>query len=133
LVRRSTPQLRGRDFEKEHAKRLQSEHHKDSGAAWWRKLDVDGHRILWSNKYTEKDSIRITSKDIDEMVDAVYAPGGPGPDHTPAMAARMAGRHDLVVLRFEDFIKLASEKPIVMVQKDEVKRQRASIPELLRD
>lgn len=123
----------GTTFEKEFSSELQSDRRKDSGNKWYRKLDVIGHRILWSLKATTKNSISIKKSDFDEVVEAVEGPGGYGAHVTPAMALRIGEHYDLVVLRKEDFIKMVQDKPVVMMTKAEEKRERGKVPELLKD
>lgn len=64
---KKTPQQRGRDFEKEIARRVEGTLTPSSGALWGSKLDVRTNDYLISCKYTEKKSFSIKASDLKEL------------------------------------------------------------------
>jgi hypothetical protein len=97
-------QDKGRDFEVRWAKRVGAEKHKGSGNYYLRPLDASNRaRYLWSCKHTDKESIRISIDDIDEVIRAVEGPGGIGGETQPAMALSINGR-EFVLQRASDWL-----------------------------
>lgn len=87
-----TAQERGRDFEREWAKRVGARQHKGSGNYYLQPLDASNRaRYLWSCKHTDNEVIRITLDDIREVVRAVDGPGGLGGETQPVMALSING------------------------------------------
>ena len=64
---KKTPQQRGRDFEKEIARRVEGTVTPASGALWGSKLDIKTDDYLISCKYTEKKSFSLKYSDLEEL------------------------------------------------------------------
>jgi hypothetical protein len=124
----------GREFEEAWSKRVGGKLVPGSGNKWWAKMDVGDAEFLWSCKATTNNGFRITQELVDEVVEAVFAPGGRG-SSTPALALRVGTpAYDLVVLRADDFERIVQQEVKYVRQSNEdSKRQRAAVPELLRD
>lgn len=132
-MEKKTPQNRGRDFENEWAERLGTTPQRGSGNLWYAKMDVGDGTILWSCKHTDADSFRVNKELISEVQRAINGPGGIGGDAIPG-AAIQAGGEAYVVLRADDFLRLAQEEvKHVRPSKAEEKRVRSRIPNLLRE
>jgi hypothetical protein len=125
---------RGIAFEEEFAARFGVKPHRGSGNKWYARMDLgDGQPILWSLKSTKHASFSVQKSDIDEVVEAVEAPGGVGGDVLPGLGVRVADL-DLVVLRADDFIALITESVAYLrPSKAEIKRANARVPLLFRD
>lgn len=95
----------GHAFEVEFAKRLGAKLQPGSGNTPWAKLDLRGRSFLWSLKSTTKQSFRLTTDMLKEMIHAVHGPGGQGGNTMPGMAVRIDG-DDYIVMRASDFIAL---------------------------
>jgi hypothetical protein len=129
-----TAQNRGRDFEQELAKEFGARGSIASGALWFDKLDGSGIGYRVSSKYTDKASFSISQGLIDEAVKACEGIGADG--SMPIWAIRLQSpKYDLIVLRKDDFKALLEEPALIKIDysKAELKRKRASIPQLLRD
>lgn len=125
---------RGIQFEEEFAARFGVEPHRGSGNKWYCRMDLGtGQPILWSLKSTKHASFSVQQSDIDEVIEAVEAPGGVGGDVLPGLGVRVRDL-DLVVLRADDFIALITEQmAYIRPSKAEVKRAAARVSLLLRD
>lgn len=131
---KDTAQTKGRIFEQEIAKEFSLYTTPASGAVWYSKLDAWDLLTRWSCKFTEKESYRLTKKDIDEAIAACQGPGGDG--SLPLWAIRLqVEKYDLIIMRKEDFKLLLSGDLEIekKVSKHEVKRRRSQIPILLRE
>lgn len=91
--------------------------------------------MRWSLKHTTNKSIGIHTSVIDEAVDACSGVGGSG--DVPGWGIRLDDdpKYDLVVLRAEDFEKLAKGEIELEIteRKADAKRRIAQLPELFRD
>jgi hypothetical protein len=133
MTRESTPQQKGREYEKRFSKKHNLETVPNSGAGRFRKLDVEGIRLLLSLKWTANKSYSITKSDLDEVDEAVRGPGGLGGDYIGMLVTELEGE-DFVTLRFDDLVGLLTEKPaLFQPDKNQVKRRRASVPSLFRE
>lgn len=103
-----------------------------SGNKWYCRGDIGDSSFLWSCKSTKNKNFELESADVQEIVDIVEAPGGTG-NQIPGMAIRF-GRHEMVAMRLEDFVKLmTSEVPYIRESKADSKRRAAGVPQLLRE
>lgn len=130
-------QQAGRDWEKRFAKLVGAELVPGSGSAWYAKLDVNGISVLWSLKWTGKETFTVTKSLVREAVHAVDAPGGVGGGVLPGVAIEVDGE-SFVMFRASDFVgALESEKPLTYQSADpkgaEARRAASRIPALLRD
>lgn len=102
----SSPQQRGRDWEKQFAATYGGKPVAGSGSGPIYKLDVDHVTILWSLKHTDDESIRLTAKDFRETLAGAEGPGSRCV--VPAMALRIGGLDEAVgVLRIRDLLAIA--------------------------
>lgn len=100
-----TPQQQGRDYELELAERLGGRPQPNSGAGPRWKLDLKLGSLLFSAKHTVHESYGLKASDLREALAGAQGPGGRG--ETPAMAIRMAGfPDDVVVMRGSDLLAL---------------------------
>ncbi len=129
-----TSQAKGRLLEDEWAKETEGSKQVNSGSVWFSKLDTTDKKFLWSVKYTDKKSFSVKQDDIKEVVDAVEGPGGVGLDKMPAMMVRIGSPdYDIVILRKEDFLRLATKDvEYLEPSKQNIKRARSRVPQLLR-
>lgn len=128
-----TPQDRGRDFEKRWAERMGSEPTPGSGNKWYAKQDVADGSVLWSCKSTDAASFSVTKDLMREVVQAINGQGGVGGGVIPGIALDVSG-DEFVVLRAEDYIRMVTEQVAYLrPSPGEAKRQRGSVPSLLRD
>ena len=106
-----------------------------SGSTFHSKLDVKGHGVLWSAKYTKHRSYPISQDDLREVERAIVGSGGLGSGVIGAMAIRIGGpEFDVVVLRAEDFLRIVKDNlSLVTESRSERKRERARTPILFRD
>ncbi len=127
-------QVAGRDFEKHFAGLIGEEPIKNSGALWYVKMDVGSTTILFSLKYTEKETLQITQAMWRELANAITGLGGIGGDVVGAIATCVRGKVS-ITFQGEDWLRLSqsNEMQFVIPSKGEQKRQRASVPTLLRD
>ncbi len=128
----SSPQEKGRQYEKEFSKKHGFDPVPNSGATPFWKLDVDGKQILFSLKHTVNASISLKHEDLDEAKEAVYGIGGVGMDYTPAMVLSMKGE-EYAVLRVDDLVKLLEQKIEFSPNKKKAQNVNdANIPGLLK-
>lgn len=134
----STPQDQGREFEKELANEFGLNQVPGSGSVWYSKLDLSGHGVRWSLKFTGLTSFPITLIDIKEAFEACFGLGGDGA--IPIWAVRMGQiDEDFIVMRKEDFklMQMGYAKLLNIISEDKpqvaARKKRASQPELLRD
>src|SRR3990167_8912857 len=125
-----TPQNQGYQFEKDLANEFGLKRVSGSGSVWFSKLDLTGHGIRWSLKYTSKNQFPINFADIVEAIQACYDIGGDGA--IPIWAARIEPLGEDFILMQAGYSKLMKiieeDKPQVAARK-----RRASQPELLRE
>lgn len=97
-------------------------------------MDVDSDRaILWSLKHTDFKTFPLGGKDMTECVEAIVAGGGVGGETLPAMAVRTADG-EFGIMRLGDLLGLLEEpRKLHLQSKGDARRQRARVPELLRD
>jgi len=133
-----TPQQRGRNFEKELSEEFGLQQVPGSGSVWHSKLDLSGHGVRWSLKFTANTSFPIKFADIVEGLEACFGPGGDG--SIPIWAARIEQLdEDFIVMRKEDFklMQAGFTKLLNIISEDKpqvaARKKRASQPELLRD
>lgn len=106
----ATSQERGREFEKQWAKRIGARPQKGSGNHWLWRLDAENRgRYLWSCKHTDKESIAVRLEDFREVEYAVEGPGGIGGDTQPIMALSINGEQ-FVLQRADDWIAEHTEE-----------------------
>lgn len=124
----STPQQKGRLFEKIWGKLLGTKPQPGSGNKWYAKLDVADGTILWSLKYTEKKSFPLTKELMAEAEEAVTG------NEIPGLAISVEG-HPFVVLQADDFLRLceSGDYKYIVPSRAEQKRQQSKIPSLFRD
>jgi hypothetical protein len=134
VVKQSSPQELGYQFEETFAKALGVKPQKGSGSHWTARMDVADGEILWSLKKTTNESFRLTKGLISEVVSAVFGMGGVGPSTTPGVAVDVDGEV-LVILRAADFRRMVLQDRVQYMPqtKDEIRRSSARIPALLRD
>jgi hypothetical protein len=128
-----SPQKSGRRFERFWAAIFGTEPQKGSGNQWFCKLDVADGSITWSLKWTGDESIRITKDMLREADRAVYENGD---NSIPGIAVSIDnGAEVIVAMRASDFIRMMSTSAAkyIVPSKAEAKRQRASVPNLLRE
>lgn len=132
--RDEAPQKTGRRFERFWSKVFGVEPQKGSGNLWYAKLDVpDGGAILWSCKFTEADSYRVSRDDIREAETAARGQGSSG-EMIPGYATAISGGEVFVTLRADDFLRLFTDQVrYITPSRGEQKRARAKVPALLRD
>lgn len=125
----------GRKFEDEFAAEMGLDRVPGSGNQWHSQLDVRGRGTLWSLKATHAAS--ISGHDFEEALQATFGLGGDG--RLPLMALRFfadsENELDLVLLRRDEFFRLAAGEleVTVPIDKSAERRARAAIPELLRE
>jgi hypothetical protein len=132
-VKAWTPQNQGRVFEKEWAERFGSKPVKGSGSFWYCKMDVDDGVIVWSLKWTSKETFSVKPGLLYETIAAIRELGLR--DATPGLAVAVGGRTPEIftILLADDMIHaLTMEAPYIVPTKDEARRQGAAIPALLR-
>lgn len=129
-----SPQKHGGRFEKFWAKLFGVEPVRGSGNQWHAKMDVGDGSILWSCKATVKGSFTVSKYAMREVQTAITGPGGVGGDTIPGLAVLVDGEA-FVVLRAEDFLRIAASDAVKYVtpSRADQKRARARIPTLLRD
>lgn len=133
-----TPQDKGLDFEKDLAEEFGLQQVPGSGSVWHSKLDLVGHGIRWSLKFTTKKVCPLRYEDFEEAIDACEGPGGDG--SIPIWAARIEPlNEDLIVLRKNDFklMQAGYSKLLNIIDEDRpqvaARKARARKPELLRE
>ncbi len=125
----------GTEFEEEMAEELDLKRIVGSGSTWHSKLDLKGKIARWSLKFTKHKSFVVDQGLIDEAVHACEGPGGDG--SIPLWLFRLQEeKYDMVMLRLNDFIML-NRGEVQLLNKEstkaELKRKRASVPQLFRD
>lgn len=128
-----SPQRSGRRFERIFANLFGKSPTRGSGNQWFVKMDVLDGTITWSCKYTESESLSITKSMLREVEQGVYKNGD---NSIPGIAAAVDGGTEVVVvLKYEDFLRLLSKNPngYISPSKAEAKRAAARIPVLFRD
>lgn len=120
---------------------LEGELQPGSGNKWFARLDVDGTQILISCKATANMSRPLAMSDIVEMDEVASGSGGTG--QIPALVIGLDGdlrrrRFGSVTITFllEDFIEYMTERSRIELHRGaraETVRERADVPELLRD
>jgi len=125
----ATPQQEGRRFESFWAKFFGVEPTRGSGNQWFAKLDVGDAHFLFSAKETQAESFSISRGLMREVEREVSG------DTVPALAVAIDGGEIFVTLRGEDFLRLinSDQARYVTPSRGEQKRNRAKIPEILRD
>src|SRR4051812_10344961 len=93
----TTPQNEGGRFEKFWARLFGTEPTRGSGNIWYAKLDVGDIRFLWSCKFTDAESFRVSKGTIREVQDAINAPGGIGGSAIPGVATAIDGGSEVLV------------------------------------
>lgn len=132
----SSPQEKGRDFERELADEFGLSLVPGSGNQWWAKLDLKGRRARWSLKYTESNSFPLRRVDFEEALEATTGLQGDG--SISLFAVRIDGLPDDLVLMWKnDFIMLqAGELQLIGSEappkKSEERRARSRVPVLMR-
>lgn len=125
---RGKAQQDGIDYEHKFAKVFGVEPVKGSGNQWYVKLDVGVRQLVCSLKHTGKSSLTVTRAILAEALQYAGRKGSIG-----IVAVDIAGE-DFVIIRTDDFAALLEEdEGFVPVPKNEQKRRRASIPEILRE
>jgi hypothetical protein len=114
----------GREFEDRFAESIGGTVVPNSGQGRWAKMDVRGLRILFSCKWTGKDSRRVSEVEFDEVMRAVRGPGGVGGDVLPAMAIGLGSR-TYVVMEAGDFADLVINREPEVVTMDRSESRRA--------
>lgn len=134
----STPQDQGRQFEKDWEEEFNLDRVPGSGSVWHSKLDLTGHGVRWSLKFTSKPQFPITYADIVEGIEACEGPGGDG--SICLWAARIEPlNEDLILMRKEDFklLQAGYSKLLSMFENERpqvaARKARAKRPELLRE
>jgi hypothetical protein len=82
-----------------------------SGNQWHSALDVRANGFLYSCKYTDQQSYRITRDTLDEMTLNTMGPGKE--PAIPALAVRLgetSGRYDFVVVGADDWKNLIEHR-----------------------
>lgn len=127
-------QQRGRAWERFWAKLFGVEPQRGSGNQWFAKLDVGDGSILWSLKYTDAESFRLSKDIMREAESAVSGLGGVGGSTIPGAAISLSG-NAYVVLGADDFLRLlaAEGAQYIVPSKADQKRSRAAVPGILRD
>lgn len=134
MAPKDTPQQRGRDFEEEFSKRTGAKQQPGSGNQHFALMDNEHvGKILWSLKYTDFDSFRLTKDDLKEVQNAVNGPGGVGGDTLPAMAININGL-EVTIFIGDSYLKLL-EEDVKFIKPDKTTERvfRASIPSIMRD
>ncbi len=133
-----TPQDQGREFEKDLSQEFGLKQVPGSGSVWHSKLDLSGHDVRWSLKFTTRKICPIRYEDFEEGLEACYGVGGDG--STPIWAARIEPlNEDFIIMRKEDFklMQMGYEKLMNIISEDKpqvaARKRRASQPELLRE
>lgn len=125
---RSKEQQEGIDYEIRMGKRIGADVQVGSGNMWFAKLDLAGRGMLWSLKWTSKESFRLTKKVLGEAIREALKDGS-----VPGLMIEVAGE-SFTVLRTNDFIMLMEEESkVVEEDKGARRRRRAALPSLLRD
>jgi hypothetical protein len=122
----------GTEYELKMAERIGAKRIVGSGNTWHSKLDLKGIIARWSLKFTSKKSFVVTEDTIDE---AVHACEGPGGDGSVPLWLFGTPKHDMVMLRLNDFEMMQeTEVELIKVEsnKSEQKKKRASVPQLFR-
>lgn len=129
-----SPQDKGRYFERVWGKIFGVKPVPGSGSQWFAKLDVADGAILWSLKYTEKQSFSLSKSLMREAEEAVTGQGGVGGSIIPGIATSVDGEQ-YVTLRAEDFVRLCRSDAYkyIVPTKAEQRRTRANVPSLLRE
>ena len=124
----STPQEKGRLFERIWGKLLGTKPQPGSGNQWYAKLDVTDTKFLWSLKYTEKKTFSLSPKLMQEAEEAVTG------NEIPGIAVSVDG-HKFVIFNAEDFLRFceSGDYKYIIPSKAEQKRAQAKIPTLFRD
>lgn len=117
-------QKTGYRFEKWWARIFGVEPTRGSGNQWYAKLDVADGSILWSLKSTDAESFRLTKALMREVQDAITGPGGIGGDVIPGIAVAV-DQEPYVVLRAEDFMRLAQSDEIKYMRPTKANQKRA--------
>ena len=128
-----TPQIDGREFERELAAEFGLDRVPGSGSVWYSKLDLKGNKARWSLKYTTTNRFPIAFEDLLEALDVCYGLGGDG--STPLWAIRNP-IGDFILMRKEDFKAMqAGETKFINEDRPQVaaRKARARQPELLRE
>lgn len=132
----STPQQRGIEWETRWMTLVGGRPTPGSGSQWYAKSDVRGKTILWSCKHTDFKTYPLGRDELQEVATQARGPGGTGGGRLPAMAIRIAGcGEEVVVMRVSDFLELMSSEQDLGLPADKVRTrlQRARVPGLLRD
>jgi hypothetical protein len=119
----------GRKFEEDFEKRTGCHMQPNSGATPWAKLDNGNARILASLKATKHKSYPVDMNLIQEGVDAVHGPGGPGGRVLPAWALRLQSTtdfpEDFILMRLDDFMEIFSDNEAVMTSSSKAEKREA--------
>lgn len=128
-----SPQQEGRQNEIRFAKKYNLEVVPGSGNQRFAKLDIKGKNILLSLKWTSKKSYSITLNDLQEIREAISAPGGLGLSTTGALVTNIEGR-EIISLDLNDLIRLLeTDSTIFEPNKTDRKRATANVPSLFRE
>ncbi len=125
----------GTEYEIEMSKRLGLKRIVGSGSTWHSKLDLKGKIGRLSLKFTKNKSFVVDQELIDEAVYACEGPGGDG--SVPLWLFRLNNsKYDMIMLRLNDF-EMLQETDVQLLEnptsKSDLKRKRASVPQLFRD
>lgn len=123
-------------FERELANELGMELQPGSGNQFYARLDMRGKLLRLSAKCTKFKSYPLGVDELEEAMTAVDAPGGEVAGTIPIWGIRVAHdpRYDVIVMRKEDWIRaFTEERKFVVQSKADGKRERSSLPALLRD
>ena len=133
-----SPQDKGLVFDAELAEEFGLNRVPGSGSVWHSKLDLSGHGVRWSLKFTTRKICPLSYSDFVEGIEACEGPGGDG--SIPAWAARIEPlNEDFIVLRKNDFklMQAGYSKLLNIIKEDKpqvaARKSRARKPELLRD
>lgn len=124
----------GREFEHRFEELTGAKPTPASGNQWHATMDFEGGRLLWSLKWTGKLSFPVTARSLDEVVEAVEAPGGRGGDTIPALCFDVGGEV-IAAMRLHDLMRVVEEKVPISSRaskRSEERAARASTPQLLR-
>ena len=128
-----TPQETGRRFEKFWAKFFGTDPQRGSGNIWHMPLDVGTIKLIFSLKFSRKDTLKFGDRRIKELFREIDRAAD---DRTGAIA--VYGEPDgepYVIFRGHDFLRMAQSGDIhyMTPSKGEQKRARSKVPALLRD
>lgn len=130
----STPQEKGRAYERRFAKARGAEPVPQSGAGIY-KLDAGQRQLLWSLKWTGARSFRVDEEMLRELDRATSGAGGIGHDVTGLLVVRLEPLdREVFVGDVDDIVRLLeSDAQLIPPSKDTMKRARSRVPGLFRE